>query len=83
MYSRRFRVVLPNYTKYWIILIVGLSLACIIITIGSVAEQKIDDLRPRVRECCLQVTENWCIECTKFADPGDFQYYEEIYKASK
>ena len=78
-----YKVSPPNYSYVWIMLLIGCILACILMAFASSAEQKIDDLRPRVRTCCWQMTKDWCIECTKFADPNDFQYYKEVYEASK
>jgi hypothetical protein len=78
-----YKAIPPNYSKYWIILILGFTLACMIMLFVIQAEQQIDDLRPKVRQCCLQVTEDWCVECTRFADPADYGYYKAIYEGSK
>jgi hypothetical protein len=78
-----YKVVPPSYTKHWLILLVGLMLACAIMAVVISAEQRIDDLRPTIQTCCLQMTKDWCLECTRFADSTDFQYYKELYEASK
>lgn len=77
------RVIQPRRGGGCFVLLLGLAVAIMLIVWASAAEQKIDDLRPKVTTCCLQVTEDWCIECTKFADPNDFEYYRQVYEDSK
>jgi hypothetical protein len=77
------RVIPPRRGSGCIALLIGLTIAVTLVTWAISADQKIDDLRPKVTTCCLQMTKDWCIECTKFADPNDFEYYKQQYEASK
>ena len=76
------RVIPPRRGGGCLILLVGFTIGSILMLWAIEAEQGIDDLRPRV-EACYPITENWCWKYEKFADPGDFEYYKQVYEDSK